>query len=60
LPFLMVSTTCVLGLLVAVLTVVKRPVEAFRPILLVLMHLTSFPGLLPGPQSGNRARDRRW
>jgi hypothetical protein len=30
---LMVSTTCVVGLLTAVLTVVKRPVTALRPIM---------------------------
>jgi len=35
-PFLMVSTTCVDGFDVAVLTVVKRPLTALRPILVLL------------------------
>jgi hypothetical protein len=40
LPFLMVSTTCVEGFLIAVETDVKRPFPALRPILAI--RITSF------------------
>src|SRR4051794_23156475 len=43
LGFLMVSTTCVLGFPCAVLTVVKRPVMALRPMRAIRIHLLSGP-----------------
>lgn len=49
LGFLIVSTTCVFGAVVAFLIVVNRPLPAFRPILRVPfdIYITSFPGPLP-------------
>ena len=58
--FLTVSTTCVLGLLRAVLTDVKRPVTALRPILL---DLAIGYHLLPGacrPPFGPSLPERRY
>ena len=51
LGFLIVSTTCVFGAVMAFLIVVNRPFPAFRPILRVPfdIYITSFPGPLPAP-----------
>ena len=43
----MVSATCVFLYVVAFLTVVKRPVLALRPILILLIFITFFPAQWP-------------
>lgn len=51
----MVSTTCVFLCVVAFLTVVKRPVLALRPILILVIYVTSFHGQWPA-RKGMHAR----